>query len=110
MIWLTRTYTEGGAFYPVDAAGVLCGVAIVEIADKAISEVERYAKGGEANAFPPQAFLLAFLNSDDRTTLVLAAGLASTVRHAEGSAVGARYDAGSGELPHGRASLITSLS
>ncbi len=25
MIWLTRTYTEGGTFYPVDAAGVLCG-------------------------------------------------------------------------------------
>ena len=30
MIWLTRTYTEGGTFYPVDAAGVLCGGAIVQ--------------------------------------------------------------------------------
>ena len=60
--------------------------------------------------FPPQAFLLALFNSDDGTTLVLTAGLTSAMRHAESAAVGALYDIGSGELPYGRTSLVTSLS
>ena len=54
--------------------------------------------------------LLVLLNIDDYTALVLTASLASTMGHAESTAVGALYDAGSGELPHGRTSLITSLS
>ena len=54
--------------------------------------------------------LLVLLNIDDDTALVLTASLASTMGHAESTAVGALYDAGSGELPHGRTSLITSLS
>ena len=54
--------------------------------------------------------LLVLLNIDDDTALVLTAGLACTVGHAESTAVGALYNAGSGELPHGRTSLITSLS
>ena len=54
--------------------------------------------------------LLAFLNIDDRTALVLAASLARTMRHAESAAVGALNDAGGRELPGGRTSLITSLT
>lgn len=54
--------------------------------------------------------LLVLLNIDDDTALILTASLASTMGHAESTAVGALYDAGSGELPHGRPSLITSLS
>jgi hypothetical protein len=54
--------------------------------------------------------LLALLNSDDGTAIILTAGLASTMRHAESAAVGALYHIGSGELPNGRTSLITSLS
>ena len=69
-----------------------------------------YAKGGKVLPFPPQAFLLALLNIDDRTALVLTAVLASTVRHAELAAVGALDDSGSGELPGRRTSLVTSLS
>ena len=64
----------------------------------------------QADASPPQASLLALLNSDDCTAIVLTAGLASTMRHAESAAVGALYHIGSGELPNGRTSLITSLS
>ena len=56
------------------------------------------------------SFLLAFFNSDDATTLVLTAGLAGAVRHAECTAVGALDYAGSGELPVGRTSLVTSLT
>ena len=62
------------------------------------------------HTFPPQAFLLALFNSADGTTLVLTAGLTSAMRHAESAAVGALYDIGSGELPYGRTSLVTSLS
>ena len=54
--------------------------------------------------------LLVLLNIDDYTALVLTASLAGAVRHAESAAVGALYYAGSGELPHGRPSLVTSLS
>ena len=61
------------------------------------------------NTFPPQASLV-LLNIDDCTALVLTASLAGAVRHAESAAVGALYYAGSGELPHGRPSLVTSLS
>jgi len=68
------------------------------------------AKGRKADAFLPQAFLLAFLNLDDCTALVLTASLAGAMRHAEGSAVGALDDAGGLELPSGRTSLVTSLS
>ena len=56
------------------------------------------------------SFSLAFFNSDDCPTLVLTAGLTSAMRHAESAAVGALYDIGSGELPYGRTSLVTSLS
>ena len=68
------------------------------------------AKGGKVYSSPPQAFLLAFLNIDDHATLVLTAGLAGAVRHAECAAVGALDYAGSGELPVGRTSLIASCS
>ena len=75
-----------------------------------LSAFRAYAKGGKVLPFPPQAFLLALLNIDDRTALVLTAVLASTVRHAELAAVGALDDSGSGELPGRRTSLVTSLS
>ena len=57
-----------------------------------------------------QSFLLAFFNVYDLAAIVLTAGLASTMGHAECAAVGALYDAGDSELPCGRTSLITSLS
>ena len=68
------------------------------------------AKGGTADAVPPHAVLLALLDGDDLTALVLTAGLAHAMGHAELTAVGALHDIGSGELPHGRTSLVTSLS
>ena len=71
------------------------------------SDVKQKEEG--PNTFPPQASLV-LLNIDDCTALVLTANLAGAVRHAESAAVGALYYAGSGELPHGRPSLVTSLS
>ena len=52
----------------------------------------------------------ALLNLDDRTALVLTAGLADAMGHAEFAAVGALDEIGSGELPDGRTSLVTSLT
>jgi hypothetical protein len=69
-----------------------------------------YAKGGKVLSSPPKAFLLALLNADDLTAVVLTASLADTVRHAERATVGALHDAGSTELPGRRTSLVTSLS
>jgi len=55
-------------------------------------------------------FLLALLNIDDLTALVLTASLASTMGHAECAAIGALDYAGSFQLPSRRTSLVTSLS
>jgi hypothetical protein len=54
--------------------------------------------------------LLAFLDLDDFTAIVLSAFRAGAVRHTECSAVGALYKRGGSELPGGRPSLVTSLS
>ena len=54
--------------------------------------------------------LLALFYVDDRTAVILSASRASAVRHNQFAAVGACYQLGSGELPNGRAPLITSLS
>ena len=54
--------------------------------------------------------LLALLNVDDHAARVLSASAASAVRHAKRAAVGACDNAGCGELPGGRTSLIASLS
>ncbi len=40
---------------------------------------------------PPKAFLLALLNIDNLTAMVLSAGLAYAMRHAECTAVGANH-------------------
>ena len=59
---------------------------------------------------PPKAFLLALLDADDLTAIVLSTSLASTMGHTECAAVGALDDCGSIQLPDGRTSLVTSLT
>ena len=88
---------EFGAFLPPEGSGM----------QLASSDQSKRRKGQTPFLLK---LLLVLLNIDDYTALVLTASLASTMGHAESTAVGALYDAGSGELPHGRTSLITSLS
>ena len=69
----------------------------------------RNNKGGKAKPSSSK-ILLALFYVDDRTAVILSASRASAVRHNQFAAVGACYQLGSGELPNGRAPLITSLS
>jgi hypothetical protein len=70
----------------------------------------KIAKGGADYPSPPQAFSLILFNVQDHAALVLSAVAASMMGQAELAAVGALDDAGGGELPVGRAPLITPLS
>ena len=69
----------------------------------------RNNKGGKAKPSSSK-ILLALFYVDDRTAVILSASRASAVRHNQFAAVGACYQLGSGELPNGRAPLVTSLS
>ena len=96
-IW-SREATKHGAIPAAKIGLFLLGISI------------KCAKRGKVALSSFHKVLLAFLNIDDRTALVLSAGLARMMGHAERAAVGALYDAGGRELPGGRTSHVTSLT
>ena len=95
-----------------DGGPIFQGTARVDAADHILHSVQSCSpknKGGKAKPSSSK-ILLALFYVDDRTAVILSASRASAVRHNQFAAVGACYQLGSGELPNGRAPLITSLS
>ena len=92
-----------------DGGASLQGAPRIDAADHILHVVHQKTEE-ERRSPPPHKYLLALFYVDDRTAFILSASRASAVRHNQFAAVGACYQLGSGELPNGRAPLITSLS